>query len=74
MYSMFLSTSEDLLKAAKELKRRKRDNDEYSTGEKAQLRAGSEMVDGTPAKLNRAYNDLVSRSNSLSWGFYKPEG
>ncbi len=75
LFGSFIDKGGDLLKAAKALKRRKRDNEPYSDSELRQLGGGSGwMVEGSSAKLNHTYNDLVSSSNRLSWNFYKPNG
>lgn len=60
---------EDFRKAAKERLRRVRDKTPYSSGEQMHLNSpgGSWMVDGSPGKLVRAYNDLVSSSNRLRY-------
>lgn len=74
IYSMFLSAAGDYKKSAKELMRRVRDKEEFSTGDKMMLKNSPAMVDGTPAKLIKEYNDLINSSNGLNWGWYKPNG
>ncbi len=73
MYSSFLSDAEEYKKAAKELLRRKRDNNKFTKDDLERMRTGpAEWVEGSPAKLSTEYNELVSRSNSLGYTFYKP--
>ncbi len=75
MYSSFLSQADEMKKAAKELMRRKRDNTEFTKSDLDRLATGpAEWVEGSPAKLSKHYNDLVSNSNRLSWTWYKPAG
>ena len=58
--------AKELLSEAKSLMRRKRDNDKFSTGERMTIRANNaEAVDGHPAAVVKAYNDLITRSNGL---------
>lgn len=60
----FIDATESFRKAAKERVRRVRDQVPYSTGERAILNAGSDwMVEGSPGKVLKAYNELVERSN-----------
>ncbi|MEM7156602.1 MAG: YiiG family protein [Myxococcota bacterium] len=73
IFSTFHDTAGDMQTAAKELMRRKRDDKAYTDHEKIRMRSGAFAVDGTPAKLSRAYNDLVSRSNALNWHRYQPD-
>ena len=69
-WSSFESGAKEFLVAAKERFRRVRDKVPYSTGEKMNLGGSGEwMVDGSPGKLLRAYNDLVDNSNRLDWSF-----
>lgn len=73
MYSSFLSDAEEYKKAAKELLRRKRDNNKFTKDDLERLKTGpAEWVEGSPAKLSTEYNELVGRSNGLSYSFYKP--
>lgn len=61
----FADASEAFRKAAKERVRRVRDKVPYSTGEQMMLKPGSDwMVDGSPGKTLKAYNELVERSNN----------
>ena len=61
----FADASEGFRKAAKERVRRIRDQVPYSTGEQMMLKPGSDwMVDGSPGKALKAYNELVERSNN----------
>ncbi|KPF95408.1 hypothetical protein IP86_19280 [Rhodopseudomonas sp. AAP120] len=63
--SMFQSNAKTLLVTAKQLMRRLRDNTPYSSGEKMMLsNAGSGwMVNGSPPRLLRDYNQLVDAYN-----------
>jgi hypothetical protein len=62
MLSIFRSSSSDYLKAAKELMRRKRDNKDF------EKESGSpEHIDGHPAQVLAKYNELVNRSNGLTF-------
>ncbi len=73
MYSSFLSDAEEYKKAAKEVLRRKRDNKAFTKDDLERFATGpAEWVEGSPAKLLSEFNELVSRSNSLSYAFYKP--
>jgi hypothetical protein len=73
LFDSFVDTGEDYLKAAKEMMRRKRDNRAYDKMERSRLGTPSGwMVEGSPDKLSRAYNDLVNRSNGLNWMNYNP--
>lgn len=73
MYDSFLDTANDFLKASKELMRRKRDNKPYDKSELSRLGTSAGwMVEGSPDKVSRAYNDLVNRSNGLNWMNYNP--
>lgn len=64
--SMFVSNSKEFLTTAKQLMRRLRDKTPYSQGEKMILGTGQGawMVEGSPARLTRDYNQLVSAYNS----------
>ena len=65
-WSGFERATEDLRKAAKERVRRVRDNTPYTEGEKMMLTPSSGwMVDGSVGKLIKAYNALVTASNSM---------
>ncbi|MFC0240136.1 YiiG family protein [Rhodopseudomonas telluris] len=63
--SMFMSNAKSFLVTAKQLMRRQRDKTPYSTGEKMMLNnAGSGwMVEGSPPRLLRDYNQLVDSYN-----------
>jgi Protein of unknown function (DUF3829) len=62
--SLFVSSSKSLLVTAKQLMRRLRDKTPYSSGDKMMLDAGSGwMVEGSPARLTRDYNQLVESYN-----------
>jgi hypothetical protein len=75
MFDSFVSEAGDFRKTAKELMRRKRDNKGFSKSELRKIGTSAGwMVDGSPDKLNRDYNDLVNRSNGLSWTRYNPAG
>ncbi len=66
-WSVFQSGAGDFLKAAKERVRRIRDKTPYSHGEQMLMENGRSewMVEGTRAKVVRAYNELVADSNRL---------
>lgn len=61
----FLISAKNYLGTAKRLMRRLRDKVPYSTGEQMTLSTGSGawMVEGSPARLIRDYNDLVGSYN-----------
>ena len=62
---MFVSNAKSLLVTAKSLMRRIRDHVSYSSGDKMMLgNAGSGwMVEGSPPRLMRDYNQLVDAYN-----------
>jgi hypothetical protein len=63
--SMFVSNAKSFLTTAKQLMRRLRDKVPYSTGDKMMLNAGSGwMVEGSPPRLLRDYNQLIDSYNS----------
>jgi hypothetical protein len=63
--SMFVGNAKSFLTTAKQLMRRLRDKVPYSTGDKMMLNAGSGwMVEGSPPRLLRDYNQLVESYNS----------
>jgi hypothetical protein len=63
--SIFISNAKSFLTTAKQLMRRIRDKVPYSTGDKMMLNAGSGwMVEGSPARLLRDYNQLIDSYNS----------
>ncbi len=62
--SSFVSSAKSFLTTAKQLMRRVRDKVPYSQGDKMMLDAGGGwMVEGTPARLSRDYNQLVGSYN-----------
>ncbi|HEY7232395.1 MAG TPA: YiiG family protein [Pseudolabrys sp.] len=62
--SMFISNAKSFLVTAKQLMRRIRDHVPYSSGDKMMLNAGSGwMVEGSPQRLLRDYNQLVESYN-----------
>ncbi len=62
--SIFMSNAKSFLATAKSLMRRIRDHVPYSTGDKMMLNAGSGwMVEGSPPRLLRDYNQLVDAYN-----------
>ncbi len=62
--SMFISNAKSFLTTGKQLMRRIRDKTPYSSGDKMMLNAGSGwMVEGSPARLLRDYNQLVDAYN-----------
>lgn len=62
--SSFVSTAKSFLTTAKQLMRRVRDKVPYSQGDKMMLDAGGGwMVEGSPARLTRDYNQLVGSYN-----------
>lgn len=64
MLSMFKSAGEDYLKTAKDLMRRKRDNKDF-----AKESGHPEHMDGHPAHLIKDFNDVIDRSNSLTFRY-----
>jgi hypothetical protein len=63
--SMFISNAKTFLVTAKQLMRRIRDRVPYSSGDKMMLNVGSGwMVEGSPQRLLRDYNQLVDAYNS----------
>ncbi len=75
MFDSFVDTAQSYLKASKELMRRKRDNTPFTKSELDRLGgSGGWMIEGSPDKVSRAYNDLVNRSNGLNWTSYNPAG
>lgn len=62
--SMFIGNAKSVLVTAKQLMRRIRDHVPYSSGDKMMLNAGSGwMVEGSPQRLLRDYNQLVDAYN-----------
>jgi hypothetical protein len=63
--SMFVDNAKSFLTTAKQLMRRLRDKVPYSTGDKMMLSSGGGwMVEGSPPRLLRDYNQLVDSYNS----------
>jgi hypothetical protein len=65
MGSMFVSSAKAYLVTAKQLMRRVRDKVPYSSGERMMLNSGGGewMVEGSPARMLRDYNELVESYN-----------
>ncbi len=63
--SLFMSNAKSFLVTAKQLMRRIRDHVPYSQGDRMMLNSGSGawMVEGSPARLLRDYNQLVDAYN-----------
>jgi Protein of unknown function (DUF3829) len=62
--SLFMSSAKSFLVTGKQLMRRLRDHVRYSTGDKMMINAGSGwMVEGSPQRLMRDYNQLVDAYN-----------
>lgn len=62
--SSFLSSAKSYLVTAKQLMRRVRDKVPYSSGEKMLINgSGAWMVEGSPARLTRDYNQLIESYN-----------
>ena len=62
--SMYIGSAKSFLTTAKQLMRRIRDHKAYSFGDKMMLDAGSGwMVEGSPQRLMRDYNQLVDAYN-----------
>jgi hypothetical protein len=62
--SVFMSTAKAYLVTGKQLMRRVRDHVPYSSGDKMMLDAGSGwMVEGSPQRLVRDYNQLIESYN-----------
>jgi hypothetical protein len=63
--SMFIGNAKSFLTSAKQLMRRMRDKTPYSQGDRMMLNAGSGwMIEGSPQRLSRDYNQLVDAYNS----------
>lgn len=62
MFSIYKSSSEGFLKSAKELMRRKRDNKDFT-----KERGMPEHTEGHPAKLIKNFNEVIDRSNGLTY-------
>ena len=62
--STFIGSAKSFLTTAKQLMRRIRDKMPYSSGDKMMLSAGGGwMVEGSPPRLLRDYNQLVESYN-----------
>src|SRR5262245_39821895 len=62
--SMFIGSAKSFLTTAKQLMRRIRDKVPYSTGDKMMLNSGGGwMVEGSPPRLLRDYNQLIESYN-----------
>lgn len=62
--SMFIGNAKSFLTSSKQLMRRLRDKTPYSSGDKMMLNAGSGwMVEGSPQRLLRDYNQLIDAYN-----------
>jgi hypothetical protein len=62
--SMFISSAKSYLTTAKQLMRRLRDKTPYSQGDRMMLSGGGGwMVEGSPPRLMRDYNELVGAYN-----------
>ena len=67
MWSSMESALESYRVAAKERLRRVRDKTPYSQGDRMMLNANSGwMISGSPDKLVRNYNELITTSNRLN--------
>jgi hypothetical protein len=65
MFSSYLSSCKNFLKAAKELMRRKRDNKDFN--KEFFSKSSPQMVDGHPAQVVESYNRMISDSNHLRY-------
>ncbi len=73
MYSSYADAADALKKQAKALMRRKRDGQAWTKKELKDLGPFPHTVEGHPVNISDKYNDLIKRSNSLSWSRYQPE-
>lgn len=67
-WSPFQTTAEKFLKDSKDRMRRIRDNTPYSQGDQMLMEGspgGAWMVEGSPDRIFKSYNDLVDASNRL---------
>jgi hypothetical protein len=65
-YWTFENPAKDFLKDAKDLMRRARDKDKFSSGEKMTIEAdNAEAVEGHPRRVVHSYNALIDASNQL---------
>ena len=63
--SIFIGNAKSFLTTGKQLMRRIRDKVPYSTGDKMMLNAGGGwMIEGSPARLTRDYNQLIDSYNN----------
>jgi len=63
--SFFIGNTKSFLTSAKQLMRRIRDKVPYSQGDRMILGSGGgSMVEGSPARLSRDYNQLIEAYNS----------
>jgi hypothetical protein len=61
---MFISNAKSFLTSGKQVMRRMRDKTPFSSGDKMMINAGSGwMIEGTPQRLMRDYNQLVDAYN-----------
>lgn len=68
MFSSYQGNAVDLLKSAKSLMRRKRDNVKWEQSEIMMMNGGNpQMVDGHPAQVVEKFNSLIKTSNNLNW-------
>lgn len=62
MASLYTSACDDFSKASKEMMRRIRDGKKFTDTERRQIAMGAGwMVEGSPAKVIKAYNDMIQR-------------
>ncbi len=62
--SMFISNAKSFLTTSKQLMRRVRDKVPYSSGDRMMINAGSGwMIEGSPQRLLRDYNQLIESYN-----------
>lgn len=68
MAGMYVSACEDFSKASKEMMRRIRDKKPFDESERRFISTGAGwMVEGSPAKIIKAYNDMISRRRFTSF-------
>jgi uncharacterized protein DUF3829 len=65
LFSSYASDSDEFLKSAKELLRRKRDNKDFN--KEFFSRSSPNMVTGHPAQLIEKYNRMINSSNNLRY-------
>ncbi len=67
-YWTFVNPAKDFVTDAKDLMRRKRDKDAFSTGEKMTIEANNAVaVSGHPRRVGKSYNEVIDTSNRLGW-------